>query len=94
MAKLLHGVDWKTWSIPKPLAKIGAFLQAYTPFIKKSFIKPWMIDIADDHLCLDISKARKYLGWEPKHKLEDTIPKWAQELKKDPRTWYDENKLR
>ncbi len=94
MAHLLHGTDWKTWGIPKPLAKIGAYGQTYMPFMKKSFIKPWMIDIADDHLCLDISKARKYLGWEPKHKLADTIPKWAKELKKDPRTWYDENKLR
>ncbi len=93
MAKLCHGKEWKTWSVPKPLAKIGAWLQQILPFMKKSFIKPWMIDFADDHYSLDITAARKYLGWEPKHKVEETIPLWIAELKRDPQAWYDENKL-
>lgn len=94
MQRLLHGKEWKTWSVPKPIAKIGAWLQEHLPFMKKSFIKPWMIDFADDHYSLDISAAKKYLGWEPKHQLEKTIPLWAQELQKDPVMWYDENRLR
>ncbi len=93
MARLCHGKEWKTWGVPKPLAKIGAWVQQYAPFMKKSFIKPWMIDFADDHYCLDITRARKFLSWEPKHKVEDTIPLWVKELKSDPIAWYDENKL-
>ncbi len=94
MALLIHGKKWKTWGLPKPLAKIGAWAQGHLPFVKKSFIKPWMIDIADDHYCLDISRARKYLGWEPKRKLEDTIPKWVAQVKLDRLAWYHENKLK
>ena len=94
MQRLIHHREWKTWSVPKPLAKIGAWFQEHLPFVKKSFIKPWMIDFADDHYCLDITRARKFLGWEPKHKLEETIPLWANEVQKDPVTWYDENRLR
>lgn len=93
MAYLLHQKEWKTWRIPKPIAKIGAWFQNHLPFMKSSFIKPWMIQIADDHYELDISKARKYLGWEPKHSLGKTLCKWAEQLKQDPVTWYQENSL-
>ena len=33
-----------------------------------------MIDLADDHYDLDISRARTLLGWEPKHSLRETLP--------------------
>ncbi len=94
MQRLIHGKEWKTWSVPKPIAKLGAWMQEHLPFTKKNFIKPWMIDLADDHYELDISRARKVLGWQPKNKLDQTLPQWIEELKKDPITWYDENKLR
>lgn len=93
MAHSLYKKDWTTWRIPKPLAKIGAWFQDHLPFIKPSFIKPWMIQIADDHYELDISKAKKYLGWEPKKHVDETILKWAEELKEDPVAWYRENGL-
>ncbi len=94
MQNLIHQREWKTWGLPKPVAKMGAWAQEHLPFMKESFIKPWMIDLADDHYCLDITQARKFLGWEPKHKLEETIPLWVKELQRDPVAWYDENKLR
>ena len=53
-----------------------------------------MIDYAEDHYELDISRAKSALGWRPKHSLERTIPKWIDQLQKDPLTWYDENKLK
>jgi nucleoside-diphosphate-sugar epimerase len=53
-----------------------------------------MIEIADDHYELDISLAKKVLGWQPKNRVDQVIPKWVQELKKDPVEWYDENKLK
>ena len=94
MQRLIHGKEWKTWSIPKPIAKIGAWIQDHLPFMKKGFIKPWMIEIADDHYELDISRAKKVLGWQPKYRVDQVIPKWVKELKSDPVEWYDENKLK
>ncbi|HEY2810707.1 MAG TPA: NAD(P)-dependent oxidoreductase [Rhabdochlamydiaceae bacterium] len=94
MAKLVFGKEWKTWSVPKPIAKIGAWFQQHLPFMKPSFIQPWMITLADDHYELDVSRAQKFLGWTPKHRLEETIPRWVKELKEDPTLWYDENKLK
>jgi nucleoside-diphosphate-sugar epimerase len=57
------------------------------------FIKPWMIDRANDHYALDITRARTLLGWEPKRSLRGTIPKMIAALKADPLGWYRENEL-
>ncbi len=40
----LHGKEWRTYRIPKSLAKFGAWLQNVLPGADP-FIKPWMIDI-------------------------------------------------
>lgn len=94
ISRLIYGKEWKTWSVPKPLAKIGAWAMQILPFFKKGFIQPWMISIADDHYELDISKAQKYLDWQPKHELAKTIPLWIDQLKREPYAWYDINKLK
>jgi UDP-glucose 4-epimerase len=87
---LLHGEEWKTYEVPAPLAKAGAWTM---DLFGDPFIKPWMIDRADDHYELDISRAEKLLGWKPKHNLIDTLPEMIQNLKEDPDKWYKENKL-
>jgi len=88
----LHGKEWKTYRIPKALAKFGSWLLNVLPGADP-FIKPWMIDIADDHYALDISRARTLLGWEPRHSLRNTLPKMLNFLKSDPSGWYQENDL-
>lgn len=93
IGQLLYGRDVKTYSLPKPLAKFGAWFETHTPFSGNTFIQPWMIDLADDHYDLDISKAKKYLDWEPKHRLEDTLPKMIEDLKRNPEAWYKKNGL-
>ncbi len=93
-SRLIHGKEWKTWSLPKPLAKIGAWVKQKLPFVHKTFIQPWMIELADDHYELDITKAKQYLGWIPKKKLKNMLPLWIDQLKKEPLAWYDENKLK
>jgi nucleoside-diphosphate-sugar epimerase len=93
LGRLIHGEEWKTREIPKALARTGAWLQDNLPLIEEPFIKPFMIDLADDHYALDISRARTLLGWEPKHSLRETLPKMVQALKADPRGWYRANKL-
>jgi nucleoside-diphosphate-sugar epimerase len=90
---LIHGEEWETREIPKPLAKAGAWFQDYMPLTEEPFIKPWMIDLADDHFALDISRARRVLGWEPKRTLRGTLPKMIAALKADPVVWYCQNKL-
>jgi nucleoside-diphosphate-sugar epimerase len=93
IGELLFGAPWKTISVPKWFAKCGAFLQNLIPFKKKSFIKPWMIDLADDHYEMDISDAEKALGWHPKKSVGSTLPQMIQQLKNDPDKFYSNNNL-
>lgn len=88
-ARLLHGEpDWTTRQIPKAVAKSGAWLQEHAPGIEDPFIKPWMVNLADDHYALDITRARELLGWSPQHRLLDTLPKMIAALQADPEGWY------
>lgn len=90
---LIHGEDWKTYPIPKPLAKLGAWLQDQVPFVPEPFIKPWMVNLADDHYALDISRVKKLLGWAPSRSLLKTLPLMVAALKADPQRWYRENRI-
>jgi nucleoside-diphosphate-sugar epimerase len=94
LGRLIHGEEWDTREIPKSVAKTGAWLQDNLPFGEEPFIKPWMIDSADDHYALDITRARTMLGWEPQRSLRETLPKMVAALKSDPVGWYRENKLK
>lgn len=89
---LLHGEDWGTWEIPKPLARAGAWMEEDV-LQEEPFIRSWMIDIADDHYDLDIGRAGALLGWSPRHRLGDTLPRMVNALKTDPVGWYRKNKL-
>lgn len=93
ISHLLFGKEFKTFSIPKPIAKIGSFLENHLPFMPAPFIKPWMIDLADDNYTLDTTLAKQFLRWEAKHSLESTLPMMIEALKKDPKQWYKINGL-
>jgi nucleoside-diphosphate-sugar epimerase/uncharacterized membrane protein len=92
IGELVHGEPWPVVTLPKPLVEAGAWVQeevlAHDPFIR-----PWMIEIADDHYELDISRARTLLGWSPRHSLLGTLPAMIAALKADPTDWYANNKL-
>lgn len=92
IARLIHGDSWETQQIPKAMAKTGAWLQDLIPG-EDPFIKPWMVDLADDHYAIDITRAREMLGWEPKHSLRDSLPMMIDFLKRDPEGFYRENHL-
>jgi nucleoside-diphosphate-sugar epimerase len=91
IGEILHGTAWSTVEIPKSLAKVGAWAEEKVGH--DTFIKPWMIDLADAHYPIDVSRARKRLGWLPKHFLRDTVPEMARRLREDPARWYRANKL-
>jgi nucleoside-diphosphate-sugar epimerase len=90
IGELIHDKEWKTFEIPKPLAKVGAWAQ---DLVSDPFIKPWMIELADDHYEMDISRAKRYLGWEPRFDLAGTLPGMIESLKANPEKWYERNKL-
>lgn len=99
---LIHGAeDWPTLRVPKPIAAAGAWaqdrLEAVVPDAfdlgERPFIKPFMVRMADDHYELDISRARELLGWSPKHRLKNTLPRIIEALQRDPKGWYEKNGL-
>ena len=91
--RLIHGEEWETRSIPKALAKAGAWIEDQVPG-EEPFIKPWMIDVADDHYALDITRARRILDWDPARSLRETLPRMVSALQSDPAGFYDKNKLK
>ena len=94
-ARLIIGEELETLEVPQPLAplaKAGAWALEKLPGADP-FIKPWMIDRANDHYALDITRARTLLGWEPKRTLRQTIPNMVAALKADPLGFYKENDL-
>ncbi|HUG69364.1 MAG TPA: NAD(P)-dependent oxidoreductase [Pirellulaceae bacterium] len=91
--RLIHDEPWETKTISKTLAKTGAWLQDHMPLAEEPFIKPWMVDLADDHYALDIGRAREVLGWEPRHSLRATLPAMISALRQSPAIWYRENGL-
>ena len=88
----LHSEAWRTVSVPKTIAKTGAWVENDL-LQEEPFIKPFMIDLADDHYELDINRARKLIDWTPKHTLIDVVPYMVKALKADPPGWYRDNKL-
>ena len=93
IGELVHGEEWPTIRVPKLFAKAGAWAREKIAGDQKTFIKPWMVDLADAHYPVDVSRARKKLGWEPWHTLRDTLPQMIGRLKQNPNRWYEKNKL-
>ena len=93
ISRQLYGQEWNTYQIPKTLAKLGCWLQNLLPGADP-FLKPWMIDLSDDHYAFDISRARTLLGWVPRRTLRTSLPNIINELKLDPVGWYEDNHLK
>jgi len=94
-ARLIHGEELETFEVPgalAPLAKAGTWVIGKLPG-GDPFVKPWMIDRANDHYALDITRARTLLGWQPQRSLRGTIPKMIAALKSDLPGFYRENDL-
>ncbi len=92
IGQLVHGERWRTLSLPKGTTKLGAWVQENV-LDQNTDIKAWMVENADDHYELDISRARALLGWSPDHNLIATLPEMIHRLKADPTEWYAKNKL-
>ena len=84
IGRLLHGAhEWTTFRLPKVIAAAGSWAQhRFEPVIpdmidkgEHPFVRPFMIPMSDDHYALDVRRARDLLGWEPKHRLQDELPR-------------------
>ncbi len=93
----IHGErEWTTLRVPAVAARAGAWLQEKSePLVpdsidrgKSPFIRSFMVERAGDHYELDISRAREWLGWTPRHDIRDSLPRIVQALKEDPAAWY------
>lgn len=100
LGRLLHDEDdWPTLRLPKLIAAAGVWaqgkLEPVVPDVVDSgeapFVKPFMVAMAGDHYALDVRRARDLLGWEPRHRLKDELPRLAAALKDDPAGWYEAN---
>jgi hypothetical protein len=52
-----------------------------------------MIDLADDDYPIAIDRAQKKLGWQPRHRLRNTLPAMVARMKQDPEGWRKSNGL-
>jgi len=102
IAGLIHDEDdWETFTVPKPLAVTGSWIQEKSePVIpddfdqgEKPFIRPFMVQLADDHYEINVARARELLGWTPKHRILGVLPELVESLKEDPLGWYERNGL-
>ncbi len=93
IGRLLYNKPWFTLRIPKWVAKAGAFMQLLIPSENTPFIKPWMIDLADDHYELDLSHIREKLKWSPKKDLFKALSNMVEKLQESPELWYREQGL-
>lgn len=93
VARLLGQPQWRTRRMPKLAGKVGASLLSHGPW-RDPFIRPWMVDRADDHYELDVSKARDLLRWSTSRSLRESLPVIVDALRRDPARWYAANKFK
>jgi nucleoside-diphosphate-sugar epimerase len=94
IGELIHGREWPTIRLPKIVAKAGAWVKdKMADEDEPEFIKPWMIDLADAHYPVEIGRAREKLGWNPRHRLRNTLKEMIVRLKQDPALWHKSNGL-
>ena len=94
LGDMIHGRHWPTLRIPKSLAKVGAWLQEHmTSDEDGPFIRPWMVDLADDHYEVNLTLARTQLSWDPVRRLRHTLPAMLGRFHKDKQLWYEQHDL-
>lgn len=91
IGRLIWGEEWPTIRVPRPLARAAAWIEEHVS--EEAFIKPYMIELADDHYALDVSRARRMLDWEPRHRIAEELPGIVQKLRDYPVKWRRENDL-
>jgi nucleoside-diphosphate-sugar epimerase len=77
---LRHNIFNIATGVPNSLGKVAELAQMYSPFKVKVELGPG--ELMQRAEALDISRARKELGFEPKYTIEEGIQKYAAWMKK------------
>ncbi|MGH7464197.1 MAG: NAD-dependent epimerase/dehydratase family protein [Longimicrobiales bacterium] len=93
IGELIHGKEWPTILVSKPTAKAGAWVKEKLAGEAETFIKPWMVDLADAHYPVAIRRAAEKLDWRPRFRLRATLPEIILRLEQNPKAWYEKNGL-
>jgi nucleoside-diphosphate-sugar epimerase len=93
LGRALHGRAWPTVRVPAAIAKAGAWVKDKLAGDEGTFIKPWMIDLADAHYPVSVARAQARIGWVPRRRLRRTLPRMVAALRRDPARWYQEHRL-
>jgi nucleoside-diphosphate-sugar epimerase len=92
LGELIHGKEWPTIRVPVPVAKAGAWIkEKLAPEGAEPFIRPWMVDLADENYPASIRRIHARIGWAPKHRLREVLPEMIRRLLADPIAFYDDN---
>jgi nucleoside-diphosphate-sugar epimerase len=89
IGELMHGSSWLSGGLSRTLAKAGAWVREKVAREEDPTLRPWMIDLDDDHYPVEIWRGRSRLNWEPRHRLWESLPRIVDEMKRDPRAWYE-----
>lgn len=97
----LFGEPLPVTRMPDLAAKAGAEMMRATEKVvpdsidqgDEPFIRPYMIDLAEDHYEIDPTRAEQTLGFRARHRLRDELPVILRRLKEDPRRFYEKNGL-
>lgn len=93
LGRLLLGEPaWPARRVPAAIAKAVTWLQRRLP-CTDPLVEPAMIDRADDHYELDVSRAAELLGWKPRRSLLETLPRMVEALAADPVGWARRNDI-
>ena len=78
--------------LPAGIAGLGA--QILGAFDSSRFIQPWMIPFAEEHFEFDLTATQKALGWSPRHRLSEELPKILRRAAENPIEWLRLNEQR
>jgi len=87
---------WRPLRVPRWLAALGAWLLATAARLRgrDAFYQPWMMRFAGEHFELDLSDARRRLGWKPEHSIHRELPKILERAARNPQRWLQLNRRR
>jgi dihydroflavonol-4-reductase len=93
IGEAIHGREWPTIRVPRALARAGSWLVEKTSGDLDPFLDPRRNEPLDAHRPIRIDRARRRLGWSPRHRLRDELPGIVGKMLADPAAWYARNGL-
>ncbi|HHT9121048.1 MAG TPA: NAD-dependent epimerase/dehydratase family protein [Candidatus Hypogeohydataceae bacterium YC41] len=93
--KEIHGAATRPVSLPCWALAGGVYIMNYFNYFlgRDYFFKPWMVYFSELRFTFSTEKARRELGWQPRHSVRRGLREMIGRLKADPTDWLRKNKL-